>query len=117
MYNALQVNLSGTSADCVSTASEAQVCACRRPAVLTKAGVDGFAERENKQTNRTCRSCGSVLMVRREEAYLDLEVRGPDVPRLFLDVTVRHSVPGCRQRLARSATHNGSVNMEAEQDK
>ena len=39
------------------------------------------------------------------------------MPRLFLDVTVRHGVPGCQHRVAQAANHSGSVNSEAEFDK
>ena len=48
---------------------------------------------------------------------LDLEVRSAYVPRLFLDVTVRHCVPGDAGRLARAADNDGAVNKEAEADK
>ena len=54
--------------------------------------------------------------MRREEAILDLQVQGPDLPRLFLDVTVRHGVPGCAGRLRRAAVRGGAVNAEAEED-
>ena len=53
----------------------------------------------------------------REEAFLDLEVRSAEVPRLYLDVTVRHAVPGNAPRLARAAALDGAVNSEAEADK
>ena len=48
---------------------------------------------------------------------LDLEVRSAWVPKLFLDVTVRHSVPNAGDRLARAARENGAVNREAEHEK
>ena len=64
-----------------------------------------------------CASCGAALASEREEAVLDLEVRGPDVPRLYLDVTVRHAVPGSGPRLAQAAAHDGAVNKEAEATK
>ena len=48
---------------------------------------------------------------------LDLEVRSAQVPRAFLDVTVRHSIPGDPERLAAAAAHAGAVNKEAEADK
>ena len=48
---------------------------------------------------------------------LDLEVQGLDAPRLFLDVTVRHSVPGDADRLAAAAAFDGAVAKEAEGDK
>ena len=64
-----------------------------------------------------CASCGSQLAAVREEAVLDLEVRSAEVPGLFLDVTVRHPVPGDADRLARAATRAGATNREAEQDK
>ena len=46
-----------------------------------------------------CGECGGALTVDREEAVLDLEARGADVPRLYVDVTVRHAVPGDSARL------------------
>ena len=39
-----------------------------------------------------CSRCGARVQVAREEAVLDLEVRSADVPKRFLDVTVRHPV-------------------------
>ena len=62
-------------------------------------------------------SCGVALNVRREEAVLDLEVQSADSPLLYLDVTVRHSVPGDAARLSAAAGADGAVNAEAEQDK
>ena len=55
----------------------------------------------------------------REEAVLDLEVRSADVPRLYLDVTVRHAVgaDAARQALARAARHDGTTAAEGEGDK
>ena len=53
----------------------------------------------------------------REEAILDLEVRSSRVPRLFIDVTVHHSVPGDASRLAAAARCGGTVNREAEAEK
>ena len=41
-------------------------------------------------------------------------MRGPDAPRVFVDVTVRHGVPSAGERLARAAARNGAVNNEAE---
>ena len=64
-----------------------------------------------------CGACGSALDTTREEAVLRLEVRSAEVPRLFLDVTVRHGVPGCPGRLVRTAGRDGATNHEAEQDK
>ena len=64
-----------------------------------------------------CSTCGTALEVRREEAVLDLEVQSAACPRLFLDVTVRHAVPGSVARLAAAASHDGAVNREAEADK
>ena len=66
----------------------------------------------------SCSRCGAEgLAVEREEAVLDLEVRGPDLPRLYADVTVRHGVPSPGERLARAAAQDGAVNDEAERDK
>ena len=53
----------------------------------------------------------------REEAVLDLEVRSAEVPCLYLDVTVRHAVPGDAERLARASRQPGATNAVAEQDK
>ena len=64
-----------------------------------------------------CSFCGSALTTEREEAVLDLEARSAEVPRVFLDITVRHAVPGSGPRLARAAAHDGAVNREAEADK
>ena len=64
-----------------------------------------------------CAACGSARETRREEAVLDLEVRSAQRPRLLLDVTVHHSVPGDAQRLTKAADGDGAVNKEAEQEK
>ena len=64
-----------------------------------------------------CPFCGSALTTEREEAVLDLEARSAEVPRLYLDVTVRHAVPGSGPRLARAAALDGAVNREAAADK
>ena len=48
---------------------------------------------------------------------MDLEARSAEVPRLYLDVTVRRAVPGSGPRLARAAALDGAVNHEAEADK
>ena len=63
-----------------------------------------------------CGTCGGGLEATKEEAVLDLEVRSAWVPKLFLDVTVRHSVPS-GGLLSRAANGNGTVNLAAEQDK
>jgi hypothetical protein len=64
-----------------------------------------------------CRACGAALAAEREEAVLDLEVSSAEVPKLYLDVTVRHGVPGDERRLAAAAAHDGAVASEAERDK
>ena len=64
-----------------------------------------------------CCRCGGPLVVEREEAILDVEVRSSRVPRLFIDVTVHHSVPGDASRLAAAARCGGTVNREAEAEK
>jgi len=64
-----------------------------------------------------CTACGAPVTSRREEAVLDLEVRSAEVPRRFLDVTVRYGVPGDPARLARAAQHAGATNAEAENEK
>ena len=48
---------------------------------------------------------------------MDLEVTSAEVPKLYLDVTVRHSVPGDAHRLAGAAKRDGTVALEAERDK
>ena len=63
-----------------------------------------------------CSLCGAVLDVEREEAVLDLEVRSAEVPKRFLDVTVRHAVAN-DVRLGRAAREDGATNKEAEGDK
>ena len=60
---------------------------------------------------------GKTTTTTTTEAVLDIELRSAEVPRMFIDVIVRHSVPGCPERLARAACRDGSVNQEAEQDK
>ena len=60
---------------------------------------------------------GGLLDVTLEEAVLDLEVRSARVPGAFLDVTVRHGVPGELVRLTAAARSAGSVCREAEADK
>jgi len=62
-------------------------------------------------------ACGQPLDARREEAVLDLEVQSAACPRLFLDVTVRYSVPGHAARLTAASAHDGAVNREAEAEK
>ena len=42
-----------------------------------------------------CGLCGAALVTVREEAVLDLEVRNAEVPKRFLNVTVRHAVGAC----------------------
>ena len=64
-----------------------------------------------------CGTCGAALSTAREEAVLDLEVRSATVPRLFFDVTVRHSVPGGAQLLTAAAGRDGAVNHDAEGEK
>ena len=64
-----------------------------------------------------CAVCGAGVDSRREEAILDLDVRSPEVPRLLLDVTARHGVPGDEARLKSAADYDGAVNVEAERDK
>ena len=48
---------------------------------------------------------------------LDLEIRGGAQPRLYVDVTVRHGVPGDAARLNTAAGHDGATVREAEADK
>ena len=64
-----------------------------------------------------CDECGGALAVEREEAVLGVEARGAAVPRLYVDVTVRHAVPGDSDRLERAAAADGAVNLEAEDAK
>ena len=61
--------------------------------------------------------CGAQLGRQREEAILDLEASSAEYPRVFFDVTVRHSVPANPERLRAAARHDGAVNAEAEADK
>ena len=46
-----------------------------------------------------------------------MEARSAEVPRLYLDVNIRHALSGSGPRLARAAAHDGAVNREAEADK
>ena len=50
---------------------------------------------------------------------LDLEVRSAEVPKLYLDVTVRHAVGrgNDQVRVRRAAREDGATNAEAEADK
>ena len=48
---------------------------------------------------------------------LDLEVRSAEVPKLYLDVTVRHPVGNDLARLDRAARRDGATNDEAAADK
>jgi hypothetical protein len=64
-----------------------------------------------------CSLCGARVPVEREEAVLDLEVRSAEVPKKFLDVTVRHPVSNVAGRLSRAARADGATNAVAEGDK
>ena len=64
-----------------------------------------------------CHHCGAARVRLREEAILDIEVQSSQCPRLYFDVTVRHSVPGDAARLRAAASRDGAVNSEAEGDK
>jgi len=64
-----------------------------------------------------CTLCGSALEVVREEAVLDLEVRSAEVPKRFLDVTVRHPAGTEAGALQRAAREAGATNARAEADK
>ena len=65
-----------------------------------------------------CGTCGAALESTREEAVLDLEIRSATAPRTYVDVTVRHSVPGDGSRLlAIAAGQDGAVARDAEGDK
>ena len=50
----------------------------------------------------------------REEAFLDLELQEVGVPLSYLDVTVRHGVPGHEARLKAAADFDGAVAAEAD---
>jgi hypothetical protein len=64
-----------------------------------------------------CGLCGAALDANLEEAVLDLEVRSAEVPKLYLDVTVRHAVGNDQGRVRRAARVDGATNAEAEADK
>jgi len=64
-----------------------------------------------------CGLCGAALQANLEEAVLDLEVRSAEVPKLYLDVTVRHAVGNDEARVGRAARADGTTNAEAEGDK
>jgi hypothetical protein len=64
-----------------------------------------------------CTACGAGLEAWREEARLDLEVSSFQAPRVFYDVTVRHSVPGDAGRATAAANRGGVVAKEAEDAK
>ncbi len=65
----------------------------------------------------SCSTCGAPRGSSREEAFLALEVRNAEVPRLYLDVTVRHPVTSDAARLRRNADDEWATNKEAEGDK
>ena len=64
-----------------------------------------------------CGLCGAALQANLEEAVLDLEVRSAEVPKLYMDVTVRHAVGNDEARVRRAARADGTTNAEAEGDK
>ena len=64
-----------------------------------------------------CAACGAATAEETEEAILDLEVSSASCPRLFFDVTVRHSVPGNAERHRTASRQDGVVAAEAETDK
>ena len=64
-----------------------------------------------------CSQCGHGLQVHREAAMLDVEVRSPEVPRLYFDLTVSDSLPGSAARLELAADRDGEVAREAERQK
>ena len=64
-----------------------------------------------------CATCGTPLHADREEAILDLEVRSAELPCVYFDITVRHSIPGDVNRLAAAAGRDGAVAKEAEGEK
>ena len=65
-----------------------------------------------------CSLCGvGAVEAVLEEAQLDLEVRSAEVPRRYLDVTVRHAVGNDLGRLQRASREPGATNAEAEADK
>lgn len=64
-----------------------------------------------------CESCGALLLADLEETLLDLEVRSAEVPKLYLDATVRHAVGNDEARLQRATRQDGATNAEAEHDK
>ena len=82
----------------------------------TRCAACGATAVSHNRPSDTC-VCGAPVVPIREEAVLDLEVQHPGAPLLYLDVTVRHSVPGDRERLAKAAAANGAINSEAETDK
>ena len=53
----------------------------------------------------------------REEAILDLEVQHVSAPLLYLDVTVRHGVPGDAALLRAAASSDGAIASRGEGDK
>ena len=50
------------------------------------------------------------------EAVNDLEVRSAEVPKLFLDITIRHVLVNDAGRPQRAAQEDGATNAEAEAD-
>ena len=64
-----------------------------------------------------CAACSAPLHVDLEQALLDLEVRNAEVPKAYLDVTVRHAVGNDLARVRAAARRDGAACAEAERDK
>ena len=101
----------------LSTAREVHVAqwdrwkwSCQSPACSNH----GVAE---TRPSGACPTCGGDSVVSREEAVLDLEVRGPEVPVSYLDVCVHHSVPCDAVRLLKASKADGEVAKEAARTK
>ena len=64
-----------------------------------------------------CPHCGQLASSVLEEAVLDIETRDHSGARTFIDVTIRHSIPGDSRRLQQAARCSNVVNSEAEKIK
>ena len=64
-----------------------------------------------------CPHCGQLASSVLEEAVLDIETRDHSGARTFIDVTIRHSIPGDSRRLQQAARCSYAVNSEAEKIK
>ena len=61
-----------------------------------------------------CPSCAALVSAVIEEAFFDLEARDHPGLRRFIDVIVRHAIPGDSRRVLAAARGTAPVSSEAE---